>query len=234
MAHDGRTPGWSWVGDRHLRVSLGDGAASGTHRRVRAALESVRRASIPGLIDATPAYGTLLLAFDIGSLDAKRAEAEVERSLVGIGNGGASEPTRVVEIPVCYEGECAPDIDEVGRLHGLTEREVAAMHAGAEYTVCFLGFMPGFGYLEGLPERLATPRLDRPRVRVPAGSVGIAGGQTGVYPRASPGGWRLIGRTPRVMFDARRDPPSVLEMGDRVRFVSIGPDRFRRMMEGRE
>lgn len=125
-------------------------------------------------------------------------------------------PPRTFEIPVRYDGE---DLEEVARLAGLSRDAVVRLHAGAAYSVRFLGFQPGFPYLDGLPPELDLPRLERPRVRVPAGSVAIAAGRCGIYPRESPGGWRLIGTTPAVLFDAAKDPPALLSPGDRVRFV---------------
>ncbi|MGO4371246.1 5-oxoprolinase subunit PxpB [Paenibacillus sp. MCAF20] len=129
--------------------------------------------------------------------------------------------TRIVEIPVCYGGEFGPDLAEAAAHAGMTEDEVCRRHAEAEYKVAMIGFMPGFPYLIGLPESLAQPRKAVPRLRVEAGSVGIGGGQTGVYPLASPGGWQLIGRTPVKLFDAQRSEPSLLRAGDTVRFVPV-------------
>jgi KipI family sensor histidine kinase inhibitor len=130
-------------------------------------------------------------------------------------------PGRLVEIPVRYGGADGPDLGEVAAHAGLTESQVVVLHASVEYDVYMVGFSPGFPYLAGLPERLAMPRRATPRVRVPAGSVAIGGLQTGVYPLASPGGWRLIGRTPLPLFDPRREPPVLLSLGDRVRFVPV-------------
>ena len=127
-------------------------------------------------------------------------------------------PVRTVEIPVSYGGEYGPDLNDVAALHGLSAHDVVRLHSEAVYTVYFLGFVPGFAYMGGLPEALATPRLPAPRKRVEAGSVGIGGGQTGVYPFPTPGGWRLIGRTPLPMFQAGRENMSLLEIGDQVRF----------------
>ena len=129
---------------------------------------------------------------------------------------------RLVELPVQYGGAEGPDIEGVARHVGLSVEALIERHAAIEYTVYFLGFQPGFAYLGGLDPALATPRRKEPRLHVPAGSVGIGGEQTGVYPTASPGGWQLIGRTAEVLFDPNRDPPSLLEPGDRVRFVPIG------------
>jgi inhibitor of KinA len=133
---------------------------------------------------------------------------------------------RHVEIPVCYGGEFGPDLEEVAALRGIETEQVIRLHSSATYRVYFLGFAPGFAYLGQLPEELVTPRLATPRKHVPAGSVAIAGNQTGVYPFATPGGWRLLGRTPTRMFRADRDGLSLLSIGDRVRFTPIPSERF--------
>lgn len=227
MPADAATPvPMSWASDHHLRLELGNDASAATHHRVRRAYERLRRVGIPALRDLTPAYATILLTFELAELDAERAEGEVRAALAHDDDATIESPTRLVEIPTCYEGDFAPDLADVASMHALAPADVIARHAGAEYTVHFLGFSPGFAYLGGLPTDLATPRLDRPRLRVPAGSVGIAGAQTGIYPHATPGGWRLIGRTPIAMFDGTRDPPALLAMGDRVRFVPISRERF--------
>ncbi|TKI05443.1 5-oxoprolinase subunit PxpB [Martelella alba] len=126
---------------------------------------------------------------------------------------------RDIEIPVVYGGEQGPDLEIVAELAGMTTGQVVACHAEARYDVYFLGFQPGFPYLGGLPDAIAAPRRAEPRLRVPAGSVGIGGRQTGIYPRATPGGWQIIGRTSRRLFDPARNPPTLLLPGDRVRFV---------------
>jgi KipI family sensor histidine kinase inhibitor len=162
---------------------------------------------------AVPTYASVLLRFDPLAVDHDAAEA-LARSLVDA-PGSALEP-REHEIPTRYGG---PDLDEVARLSGLTTDEVIAAHAGRAYTVFFIGFMPGFAYCGVLDARIVAPRLRSPRTRVPAGSVAVADGQTSVYPFASPGGWRLIGSTDLVMFDAAREQPARLRAGDVVRFV---------------
>jgi inhibitor of KinA len=131
-----------------------------------------------------------------------------------------------VEIPVCYGGEFGPDLADVCEMSGMTEAQAIELHSSVEYLVYFLGFVPGFAYLGELPKELVTPRLAAPRRRVAAGSVGIAGNQTGVYPFATPGGWRLLGRTPTKMFRADRDGLSLLSIGDRVRFRPIHAERL--------
>jgi len=132
----------------------------------------------------------------------------------------ALEPeSRNIDIPVVYGTAAGPDLGEVARHAGLTEKQVVELHASVDYVVWFLGFQPGFPYLGGLPEQLATPRRDEPRLLVPAGSVGIGGAQTGIYPLATPGGWQLIGHTPLPLFDPNRDEPVLLRPGDTVRFI---------------
>jgi inhibitor of KinA len=140
--------------------------------------------------------------------------------------GEALSPPAVVEIPVCYGGAFGPDLDDVARHHGLTPDEVVRIHTAGDYLVYMIGFAPGFPYLGGMSERIATPRRPVPRTLVPASSVGIGGSQTGVYPIASPGGWQLIGRTPLRLFAPEREPATLLRMGDRVRFRAIPPDEL--------
>ena len=126
-----------------------------------------------------------------------------------------------MQIPIRYGEEFGPDLEGVAKLHGISPEEVVELHSSATYTVYFLGFVPGFAYLGGLPERIATPRLQTPRKHVPRGSLGIAGNQTGVYPCSTPGGWQIIGRTPLEMFRPDRENMSLLSIGDRVRFVPL-------------
>ena len=147
------------------------------------------------------------------------------------GSYGPSACPNLVEIPVCYGGECGSDIDAVAEHTRLSREEIIARHAAAEYTVAMLGFASGFPYLLGLDPTLHVPRRANPRTRVPAGSVAIGGAQTGIYPRELPGGWHLIGRTPLVLFDPEREPPCLLAAGDRVRFRAIDADEFARLSE---
>lgn len=159
--------------------------------------------------EVVPGARTVLLA---GVADS----GEVERLLAGWTARGEARTSPVVELPVRYDG---PDLADVARRWGMTEREAAATHAAVELTVAFCGFAPGFPYLAGLPAELAVPRLERPRSRVPAGAVGIADAWTGVYPTGSPGGWRLLGSTEVTLWDPDRDPPALLAPGTRVRIV---------------
>jgi allophanate hydrolase subunit 1 len=149
-------------------------------------------------------------------------------------HSGGSSAARTVDIPVCYGGEFGPDLDEVAELCGLTAVEVVALHAGGEYLAYMIGFAPGFPYLGGLPDQLVVPRKAAPRLHVPAGSVGLAGKQTGVYPQDSPGGWQIIGRTPIRLFTPERTPPTLLQAGDVVRFRAISCEEYGRLAAGEE
>jgi KipI family sensor histidine kinase inhibitor len=204
--------------DRSLLLVFDDRispAAHGDVLRLTPLLQSVR-----GVTNVHPAYASILIDFDPRAT----RHGDVERAAADLFAQAASAPMpepRTVEIPVAYGGEYGPDLETVAALTGHTPDEVVALHSGAEYLVYFLGFSPGFPYLGGLPEFIAAPRLETPRRRVPAGSVAIGGRQTGVYPMASPGGWRIIGRTALRLFDPAADPPTLLRMGDHVRFVPI-------------
>lgn len=170
------------------------------------------------VIDLQPAYTSVLVRFDPLSIPPAEALARVRDALAALPGVVLPRP-RVVDVPVLYGGEEGPDLGEVARRAGLAERDAAELHAAGEYRVAFVGFTPGFPYLLGLDRRLATPRLATPRRRVPAGSVAIGGAQAGIYPRESPGGWRIVGRTPLRLFDPGREPAALLRIGDRVRFV---------------
>jgi KipI family sensor histidine kinase inhibitor len=172
---------------------------------VYAALRPLKAAG--RLVEVVPAARTVLVEGD--------PLPDLAALLAGV-VAGAEPAGPLVELPVAYDG---PDLAAVAELTGLPAAEVARRHAAAEYTVAFCGFAPGFGYLTGLPAELRVPRRDTPRTAVPAGAVGLAGEFTGVYPRRSPGGWQLLGRTDAVLWDADRDPPALLAPGTRVRFV---------------
>jgi inhibitor of KinA len=201
------------------------------HEQIRKLLRLIEIEPIPGVRNLHPAYGSLLIKFD--ALKLRHDELEnLLRTYVERMRSVALPDPRLVEIPVCYGGESGPDLQEVAELHQMTVEQAIELHASVTYLVYFLGFAPGFAYLGDVAEQLATPRLPSPRKSVPAGSVGIAGRQTGVYPISTPGGWRLLGRTPVKMFQPDRAQMSLLALGDRVRFVPISPQQFTKLALG--
>jgi KipI family sensor histidine kinase inhibitor len=205
--------------DHSVLVCFGDELSFDTHLavvRLTRCLQGVRG----GILNLHPAYTSVLVDFDPRLRSHAEVEALVRQRLASQADAPQPEPRRV-EIPVRYGGESGPDLGDVARHTGLTEERVVELHAAAEYLVYFVGFATCFPYLGGLPPELATPRLAAPRKHVPEGSVAIGGAQAGIYPLASPGGWRLIGRTPLKLFELSASPPPLLRMGDRIRFVPV-------------
>jgi KipI family sensor histidine kinase inhibitor len=199
------------VGERGLLVEVEE---LETVHRLHAALRALDQ---PGVVELVPGYRTLLLVAEQGRAEVlDELAADLPELELPDAEEVAGEP---VEIPVRYDGE---DLPEVARLTGLDAEEVVRRHTAPEYTVAFLGFSPGFPYLVGLDPALEVPRRDTPRTSIPAGSVGLAGGQTGIYPTASPGGWQLIGRTEVTLFDSDREPPALLGPGSHLRFTVAG------------
>jgi KipI family sensor histidine kinase inhibitor len=212
--------------DHSLLVSFGQEISREAHAQVRRLFHLLEAEPPAGVLNLHPAYASLLVSYDPLRANREELQRHVERCLTGGGEAALPEP-RLVEIPVCYGGEFGPDLGDVSAACGLHPSEVIREHAAGDYLVYFLGFSPGFPYLGGLSDRITAPRRATPRKRVPAGSIAIGGTQTGAYPLASPGGWQLIGRTPLVLFDARRTPPALLSLGDRVRFVAMSEEEFR-------
>ena len=205
-------------------------------QQVIAAHRCLVSARIPGVIELAPAYTTVALFYDpvraiedgapvdnlLGWLE-QRIHDALAKNQVGRMDQGRRSP---IEIPVCYDPEFAFDLDEVARCAGISEKDVVDLHAAGDYCVHCVGFIGGFPFLGGLAPKLATPRHDAPRKEIPAGSVGIGGKQTGIYPVKSPGGWNIIGRTPLRLFDPTKNPPGLLRAGDRVRFRPISREEF--------
>ena len=199
-------------------------------RSLDAVLRSLHRleaAAIPGIIELVPSYVTIGVFFDpLRIEDFDRLKARIETALQTDSGSVREDEPREIEVPVCYEEEFALDLEEVARRANLPANEVVRRHAEATYRVAFVGFTPGFPYLSGLPADLATPRRASPRTEIPAGSIAIGGSQTGIYPRKSPGGWNIIGRTPLRLFDVERDSPALFRAGDRVLFRRISRQEF--------
>lgn len=229
------------LGDSALIVELGEAINEATHLRVQTARRALMAAPLPGVSEAVPAYTTITIFYDPWAAVQAGAPADgiaewlgtrVRERLKNPPKTAKSKP-RTVEVPVCYGGEYGPDLGRVAAQASLSPEEAARRHAKAEYRVHLIGFAPGFPYLGGLPKELVTPRHAKPRMTVPAGSVGIGGEQTGIYPQATPGGWNLIGRTPLRLFRPEEDPPVLLQAGDIVKFRPISADEFAKMREAR-
>ncbi len=229
------------LGDSALIVELGDAINESTHLRVQAAWRALTAEPMPGVSEAVPAYTTITLFYDPWAAVQAGAPADgvvewlgtrVRERLKNPPKTAKTKP-RTVEVPVCYGGDFGPDLDRVATQAKLFPEEVVKRHAKAEYRVHLIGFAPGFPYLGGLPKELVTPRHAKPRMAVPAGSVGIGGEQTGIYPQATPGGWNLIGRTPRRLFRPDENPPVLLQAGDMVKIRAITPEEFEKMQETR-
>jgi inhibitor of KinA len=199
----------------------------------------LQHANITGVIELAPAYTSVAVFFNpiaviksAGAANgvfeelAKRIRSVIIPASRRHRRRTAARRQRLTEIPVCYDAEFGLDLDRVAEHTKLSEREIIDLHSTREYRVACIGFVPGFTFLAGLPKNLTTPRRDVPRKEIPAGSVGIGGAQTGIYPLRSPGGWNLIGRTPLKLFDATKEPPTLLCPGDRVRFRAITREEF--------
>ena len=214
--------------DSSVLVVFGDEVAPEIRGLVLSLLRALQTQADPRIRNLHPGYVSLLVEFDPLAMSHAEAAAMVE----SLATAGAPYPVgsgRPVEIPVCYDSDFGPDLEEVATHTGMTVSEVVRVHSGADYQVAFLGFTAGFAYLDGMPKALSTPRLATPRRAVPMGSVGLAGGQTGIYPAETPGGWRLIGRTPLRMFDSKAGQPTLVLPGDHVHFVPISRPEWERL-----
>lgn len=221
------TPSIVPLGDCALQITLGAQISEAVNAEVHALAWRIESAALPGLIDLVPAYASLTIHYD----PLYWTFAALRRSLLALLSAGSADqtppqPTREIRIPVCYEADFGIDLAEVAAHAGLSAQAVIERHTAHVYRVYFLGFTPGFAYLGGLDPALAMARKRTPRTQVPAGSVGIAGAQTGLYSQTTPGGWQIIGRTPLTLFDPNRSPPCLLAPGDHVRFTAIDADRF--------
>jgi len=219
-------PRFQLASDCSLLITFGDGISRKHHSDVARLFTLLQSEQNPGIRNIHPAYSSLLVSFDPLCVSPAEFEAFV-RGLVDRIDSLEPLPSRRVEIPVCYDSTLGPDIGFVAAHNNISLDEVVQLHSSPQYLVYFLGFAPGFPYLGELPARLVTPRLPTPRVKIPAGSVAIGGSQTGIYPVSTPGGWRIIGRTPLTLFQADRNPPSLLQMGNIVQFKPITAEEFR-------
>jgi inhibitor of KinA len=211
------------LGDAALRVGLADVADATAQHRVRAFCGRLEGLAIPGLIEHVPAYTSVTVYYRPAAVGYQELCERISAAMANL-DEQPLPAARVVTLPVCYGGAFGPDIEFVAQNAGLSVEQVVELHSKVEYLVSMMGFAPGFPYLSGLPARLATPRLATPRLAVQAGSVGIGGSQTGVYPIQTPAGWRIIGHTPMKLYDPDAASPFLLSPGDHVRFCPVGPE----------
>jgi KipI family sensor histidine kinase inhibitor len=213
------------AGDCALCVEFGETIAPEINDRVHALAKSLRMHPVPGVGDTVPAYASLLVCFDPLRISSKRLAAQLKKRAAktrdAFSGGG-----KIIRIPVCYEGDFAPDMETVSRHTGFSPEEIIVRHTKPAYRIYMLGFLPGFPYLGGLDPALETPRLMTPRTAIPAGAVGIGGAQTGIYPLESPGGWQLIGRTPVTVYDPRRAEPFMYRAGDTIVFYPVSTAEY--------
>ncbi len=221
------------LSDCAISIRFGNGIDGDTNGRVHALGGAIEAAHIKGIVETVPSYCALAVYYDMLTLTQSELIAAITPildSLDAKGNGLG----RLISIPVLYGGKRGEDLPFVAKHCGMSEDEVIALHSSTEYPVYMLGFLPGFCYLGGMDARLATPRLTTPRVRIEAGSVGIAGEQTGIYPLASPGGWQIIGRTPLKIYDPHRETPTLIQAGMRIRFRPIEFDEYESLLHEQE
>lgn len=216
------------VGDQGIMIFFGNEISVEINGSVTNFVADFRKKNFEGIIDIIPAYSSVLISYEPFVWGYTEIKKEVE-SLLDNKKDSEKKRKRIYEIPVCYGEEFGQDMETVVAHTGLTEQEIIRIHSGTDYLIYMLGFMPGFAYLGGMDERLITPRLDKPRLSIPAGSVGIASAQTGIYPMESPGGWQLIGKTPLKPYDPSRVPVILYEAGDYIRFVPVSKEDYDRI-----
>ena len=222
-------PTISPVGDRAISIDFGQVIDPTINRHIRQTIERIKELQLEGIIELVPTYCALLVEYDAMLYSYSEICNIIEPTLDEGMTNTTNELVTVVEVPTVYGGEFGPDLSFVASHNHLSEDEVISIHSGTDYLVYMLGFIPGFTYLGGMDPRIATPRLSSPRTLIPAGSVGIAGEQTGTYPSDSPGGWQIIGRTPVTMYDMSKAQAALLNAGDYVRYVPIDESEFHRI-----
>ena len=222
-------PTISPVGDRAISIDFGQVIDPTINRHIRQTIERIKELQLDGIIELVPTYCALLVEYDAMLYSYSEICNIIEPTLEEGMTDRTNELVTVVEVPTVYGGEFGPDLSFVASHNHLSEDEVISIHSGTDYLVYMLGFIPGFTYLGGMDPRIATPRLSSPRTLIPAGSVGIAGEQTGTYPSDSPGGWQIIGRTPVTMYDMSKAQVALLNAGDYVRYVPIDESEFHRI-----
>ncbi|QFT91095.1 Kinase A inhibitor [Bacillus sp. THAF10] len=219
------------LGDTGIQLSFGDEIKKETNTQIRRFAEYLRKHPIKGVMEWVPAYTTLTIFYQPDAILYQQLHERLLEVKENIQDEPETHAAKVYEIPTLYGGEEGSDLGEVARYHGLTEEEVISIHSEKEYYIYMMGFVPGFPYLGGMDKQLATPRRENPRPNIPAGSVGIAGEQTGVYSLETPGGWQIIGQTPIKLYDPTEEEPILLKAGHYLQFVSIDKEEFQAIKE---
>lgn len=217
-------------GDSSVLIEFGKEISPEINRKITATVQMMKEQHIEGVVDMIPAFCSLLINYDPRVISFDELKKRLEH-LVKLDAKAGKNRKKIYEIPVCYGGEYGPDMENIAKNAGLTEEEVIKIHSSRDYLIYMLGFLPGFCYLGGLDERIHTPRLANPRIKINAGSVGIGGSQTGIYPLDSPGGWQLMGMTPVKTYDPDREIPILVEAGDYIRFVPVDEAEYNRIKE---
>jgi KipI family sensor histidine kinase inhibitor len=217
-------------GDSALLVEFGDVISLEVNGKVIALNEAILKAQIHGIEELIPTYRSLLVHYNLLKITYDQLVFRIKEIEKTLKETPPRKEGGKVSIPIVYGGEYGPDLAYIARYHGLDEEQVVRLHSEREYRVYMIGFVAGFPYLGEVPDEIATPRLDTPRLKVPAGSVGIAEKQTGIYPCEAPGGWRIIGRTPIKLFNPLQQPPTLLEAGNTVKFKPISENEFKRCL----
>ena len=194
-------------------------------------MDDIKKENIDGIVELVPTYCSLLINYDVLKIDYNTLTEKLKKFLSNNEATVEDEEVTLIEIPTLYNDECGPDLEYVAEYNKLSKEEVIKIHTGTDYLVYMLGFMPGFTYLGGMSEKIATPRLESPRLQIYPGSVGIAGKQTGMYPSMSPGGWRIIGRTPLKLYNPDSDIPVYISSGDYIRYVSVDEEKYNEILK---
>jgi len=218
-------------GDSALVIEFGNEISVDINKKIRKMMDDIKKENIDGIVELVPTYCSLLINYDVLKIDYNTLVEKLKTFLNNDLETAEGEEVTLVEIPTLYNDEVGPDLSYVAEHNKISKEEVIKIHTGTDYLVYMLGFMPGFTYLGGMSEKIATPRLESPRLQIYPGSVGIAGKQTGMYPSISPGGWRIIGRTPLKLYNPDSDTPVYISSGDYVRYVSISEEEYNEILK---
>lgn len=213
------------AGDKSLVMEFGNNISPEINTKIRSMVTAIDESEFHGIEEVIPTYRSILIIYNPLIIDYQDIIDKLKKMETHL-NDTSNNEVRIIELPTVYGGEYGPDIEFVAKHNNLTIEEVIEIHSSTDYLLYMLGFTPGFGYLGGMSEKIETPRLQVPRTKIPAGSIGIAGKQTGIYPIDSPGGWQLIGRTPVKLYDPLAEPPVLLNAGDYIRFIPIDEEKY--------